>query len=86
MFDKLKDQAGDLAGNLAEKAGDLADKAGDLAGDLAEKAGDLAEAAGEKISDIVPDEIEDKVKDVAGKAMDGAKGAIGGIADKLDGK
>ena len=28
MFDKLKDQAGDLAKNLADKAGDLA---GDLA-------------------------------------------------------
>ena len=53
----------DMAGDVAEKAGDVAegawDKTKDVAGDVAEKAGDVAEAGWEKAKDVA-DDIKDR--------------------------
>ena len=71
MFDKLKDAAGDAAKNvdvdgLAEKAGDiagdLAEKASDALPDsVKDKAGDLASKASEVAADAVG-KLADKLK------------------------
>ncbi|MBX3029089.1 MAG: CsbD family protein [Chloroflexi bacterium] len=48
---EVADKARDMAGDVADKAGDLAGKARDAAGDVADKAGEMAGDASRKVQD-----------------------------------
>lgn len=95
---KLADKAGDLAKGLADKAAasGLTDKAADLAKGLADKAGGagaVAEKAGallgtvaDKVTDKLPEGVQQKAAGLADKAVDAATTALGAAADKLSKK
>lgn len=65
FMDRLKSFFGSAKG----KAGDVAEKAGDVASDVAEKTGDVAGAAAEKAKDVVEAAVE-KAKDVVEDVKD----------------
>lgn len=69
IVEGIEEKAGDIVGDLGDKAGGIGDKIKDTVGGLGDKAGDLKDKAGETVGDI-----GEKIGDIAG-----------GIGEKLGG-
>ena len=76
IVENIEEKAGDIVGDLGEKAEGIGDKIKDTVGGLGDKAGDLKDKVGDAAGDLgeKAGDIGDKIKDT-----------VGGIGEKLGG-